>query len=435
MKIYVLFLSILFFNLHRTEDNEEKTASKILNSDSSLKNSPTRVSTKQDLRDSYNQFMSLENSPDEKAKMDQMMEKLAGIKVGSSDSLASASEITSDKPQKTQIKTEPKTEDDRKLVGDDSILQMSQDMSDGLDDPAISQTGTMKNDLSPQTQDAFKDRKLAFGGGSDMDTGMSTDMADMKNSFDNVNSMGPGEGELDLGSGSDNFSDLDSGMHENATKAIINRMDQNNQESLQKLNSMLTPSPGMMSKPRKKKNRNIISIKKMLKNYPPELVNEFMPELKEKVMHKFNEMRRNSKEERKIRRLKRELEKSKERARKRRKLREKRRRRMLRRRRRRRKRKHHHKRKMHHFRPHFSIKKDSRKHQFHTIRVINKFMHKRHNHLNHLHHRRERRLEETSKNNSGGSDDPYLDLEKELNNELKSQRSQNSMSKGIYIMF
>jgi hypothetical protein len=337
-----------------------------------------------------------------------------------------------DEPKKTQIKIEKKPEDDRKLVGDDSLLQMSQDITNGVDDPVHPQIENMKDDFSSE-RPMKGDRKLNFGEGmgSDMETGMNTDMANMRNSFDNMNSMGPDTGDLNMDSGSDTMSDLDSGMHESATKAIINRMDRTNQERLQKLNSMFpVTSSQMMPKQRKKKNKNVIDIKKMLKNYPPELVNEFMPELQKKVMHKFNEMRKSSREKRRIRKLRRELEKSKKRARRRRKLREQRRRKMMTRRRRRRHH-HHHKRKLHHFKPHFSIKKDSRRHQFHSISVVNKFMHRRRNHLNHLHHR-ERRLTDESPNNSNTSDDPYLDLEKQLENEMKSTQSPTSLAEGKF---
>jgi hypothetical protein len=422
MKIYVLFLSILLIGSKIAEDTEEKTASKILNSEDVLKDSPTRVATQQDLQDSYNQFMSLESSPEEKAKMDQMMEKLAGIDVGSSDSTT-----LKDKPKPEQkepeIKEAKPSDDDRKLVGNDSIMQMSNEMNqDNLStEPAT--ISDMKDDFSsePSLNDNKGDRKLNVGM-TDMSTGINTDMADMKNSFDDMNSMGRETSQLD-----DSMDGIDSGLHANATKAIINRMDETNQQRLSKLNAMFPPPSKLMPKKRKKKNSEVIDIKKMLKNYPPGLVDEFMPELKEKVMHKFNEMKRSEKQNRRIRKLKRKLELSRKKQRRRRKLREKRRKQMLRRRRNKRRREHQRRRRraLHHFKPHFRIKRNSKRKQFHSLKVINKFMHHRHNHLNHLHHLRERRLEDdASKNTSNSTEDPFENIE------MGSTNSSNNFGQG-----
>lgn len=271
------------------------------------------------------------------------------------------------------------------------------------------------------------------------------DMANMKSSFDDLHSEAPGSGGLDMDTGADSFNDIDSGLHENATKSLINRMDQTNQERMEKLNSMFPPPSKLMPKFHKKKKSHVISIKKMLKNYPPGLVDEFMPELKEKVMHKFNEMRKNDRMNRRIRKLKRKLENEKRRRLKRRKLREKRRRKALARRRRRRLHHHHHHhphhlRRKHHFRPHFSMK--AKNNRFHSIGVINNFMHHRHNHLNHLHHLKERRLQGTDTksgqtsqismvlSNETDSENQFLALEKELENGNLSTINESNASKG-----
>ena len=207
----------------------------------------------------------------------------------------------------------------------------------------------------------FRSRKLNIGmssGGANldapkMDSGFNKDMVNMQNSFDDMNSTGPG---METGG---SLGDLDGGMHEQATNAIINRMDQTNQERMARLNQMF-PEPGtLMPKTRKKKKSHVISIKNMLKNYPPQLVSEFMPELKDKVMSKFDEMRRERKRNHQIRKLKKKLQRQKRRERERRRLRERRRRRALQRRRRRR---HHHRKRRRtaihsrKWRPHFSMR-------------------------------------------------------------------------------
>jgi hypothetical protein len=212
-----------------------------------------------------------------------------------------------------------------------------------------------------------------------------------------------------MDTGSDNIAGFDSGLHADATKAMINRMDQTNQQNLAKLNSILTPSYSMAPKPRKKKNSHIISIKKMLKNYPPELVSEFMPELKDKVMSKFNQLKKNDRENRKIRRLRRELERSRRREKRRkRRLKEKRRRRrrMLRERRERRRRMERHRRFLHHFKPHFSLN---------------------------LH--RERRLEDESNNSSNFDDENFDDLKNDLKGDIGSANSELVPTQGSLFFY
>jgi hypothetical protein len=384
----------------------------MINDDLTIKNTPTHVSTQEDLKNSYNQFMSMENSPEEKAKMDKMMANLVGIDVGSSDS---SSTPTKKKQIKRKKKKAKHKDEDRKLVGDDTHPHINEFVSN----PDL---GNMKDDFAadntmPSTMP--KDgRKLNFNGGMEGnmegDMGMNTDLANMKNSFDNMNSMAPGTEELDMDTGSDTIGGLDSGLHADATKAIINRMDETNQERMQKLNSMFPPPSKLMAEPRKKKNSHIISIKKMLKGYPSELVRKFMPELKDRVMHKFNELKKARKEKSRIRRLKKKLMRTRRREkRRRRKLREKRRRkrRRMRIRAERRRKRRNHMRFLKHFRPHFSM---------------------------HMHHLKERRLENQSvgdsQNTSNNTDDPYMDLQNEINQEMASTNSQNTPVKGIRLV-
>lgn len=390
-------------------------------------------------------MMALENSPEEKAKMDLMMEKLAGITVGSTDSLATTENVT-DSQKKPEIKSVNKEKDDRKLVGNDPIVQMNNDLgSDPEPNPLDMQDSGQMPPMSGDYSSPGKDRSRNLNFGSMMDGNMGSsdmEMANMKSSFDDLHSVPPGTGGLDLDTGSDSLGSIDSGLHETATKAMINRMDQTNEERMQQLNSMFPPPSKMMPSFHKKKKSHVISIKKMLKNYPPGLVDEFMPELKHKVMHKFDQMRRDERMNRKIRKLKRKLNQEKRRDRKRRKLREKRRRRALARRRRRRLHHHHHHNRLrpkHHFRPHFSMR-SKMKHQYHSIGVINNFMHRRHNHLHHLHHLKERRLEQdkTEKSsqismvlsNETDSENQFLALEKELENGNLSKINESNASKG-----
>ena len=393
---------------------------------------PTRVANKDELRSSYNQMMSLEGDPTEKAKMDKMMEKLAGITLDSADSNSKNASPTPE--TKTELKSSDKTEEDRKLIANDPIRQME---NANNEDRSL-ETTLPPTDFSPSPSPSDPGRKLNTGmmdgamggdiGGGEMD------MASMKNSFDNLHSEAPGTGTLDMDSGSDSFEGMDSGMHSAATNAMINRFDQTNQERMAKLNHMFPQVTDVVSKHPKKK-AHVISIKKMLKNYPPGLVDEFMPELKEKVMHKFNQMRKTKNENRRIRRLKKKLLRQKKRERQRRKLRIKRKHQREKRRRRKRKlrerRRHHH---HHHFRPHFTMKinkKQKMHHQFHTLNVLNKYMHHRGNQLYHAHrrhhHHRERRLEE---NQSEQSKDPFVALEEDvLNNQDTTESNPNSQGK------
>jgi len=406
----------------------------MLNNNDDLKNSPTHKATKAELQDSYNQLMELENSPEEKAKMDQMMEKLAGITSDSTDSHATPYKDVASKPVASSEST-PKLKDDadskeaRKLEVSDPTLGVPSPNASLLmnnDDTMSSGTGDLdvKDSFNGGMQmgdDIAKDsgRKLNIGGmggvndlgAPAMDSGFNHDMVNMQNSFDNVNSMEPGQDSI--GSGG-NLNDMDSGMHQQETNAIINRMDQTNEDRMAKLNSMFPDPNQFRPRLKKKKKSHVISIKNMLKNYPSQLVDQFMPELKEKVMGKFNAMRRERKEKNRIRRLKRELENQKKRERRRRKLRQKRRRRALERKRRRRHHHHHHhRRSIEHrrkWKPHFSMH-DLHKKQFHSINVMNKFMHQRKNQLRRRHRLVERRLEESQSNKT------FSDLEQELLND------------------
>lgn len=433
MKVHLILLCTFFLGVHLSDDIQEKMAQQMLSETDDLKNTPTHKATKQDLQDSYNQMMELENSPEEKAKMDQMMEQLAGITSGSGDSLATSNDVTGDTADakmeqvstpepSTTLKDSSEQKDARKLEISDPTL--------GVPSPNA--------DLMMKASESNPDagRKLNIGmssGGANldapkMDSGFNKDMVNMQNSFDDMNSTGPG---METGG---SLGDLDGGMHEQATNAIINRMDQTNQERMAKLNQMF-PEPGtLMPKTRKKKKSHVISIKNMLKNYPPQLVSEFMPELKDKVMSKFDEMRRERKRNHQIRKLKKKLQRQKRRERERRRLRERRRRRALQRRRRRR---HHHRKRRRtaihsrKWRPHFSMR-DMHKKQFHSIAVMNKFMHRRPNQLHRFDRLRERKLEEINEagdpaaNNSGESDKTFMDLEKQILDDKNADLESNT---------
>lgn len=453
----VLLLSALLLGARLADDSKANSVSTQPDSGNALEKIPSRVATKADLRQSYNQLMAFENSPSEKAKMDRMMEKLAGIKVGSTDSLATTEDVTSES-SKPEIKTQKEEKDDRKLVGNDPIAQMNSEM--GQDDaplpadlqgsgpmpPMDENMPPMDENLPPMDSGAGHGRKLNFGNMMDSNLGSDSnmEMANMKSSFDNLHSVAPGTGDLDLDSGSDSLNDIGGGMHQDATNAMINRMDQTNQQRMEQLNSMFPPPSKLMPGAHKKKKSHVISIKKMLKNYPPGLVDEFMPELKEKVMHKFNQMRSNDRMTRRIRRLRRKLQKQKQRERRRRKLRQRRKRRELRRRRQRRHHHHHHRHHnmwpKHKFKPHFSLKRNLH-HQFHSLGVVNRFMHRRRNQLHHLHHLKERRLEESPNSedtsqismvlsNETGNENQFLELEKELEAGNISKINQSEDSKG-----
>ena len=445
MKIPLLLLGALLISAHIADEQKDQIKSDLLNSDKTLETSPTKVASKEDLRNSYNQMMSLESNPEERSKMDKMMEKLAGITVDSDTS----TDLKPTVEKKTELKTSKGSEDDRKLVSDDPIMQMNKNSNEDrnlnvtptTDDsvsPDMGSSGSFGEDFQNIPSNSESGRKLNTGGL--MDTGMggsgvNMDFANMKNSYDNLHSEAPGTGELDMDTGSDDFNGIDSGMHQSATNAMINRFDQTNQQRMAKLNTMFPPIASSLPSKKRHRKSKIINIKNMLKNYPPGLVDEFMPELKDKVMKKFNSMRKRKNEDRKIRRLKRQLHREKQREIKRRKLKQRRRRAMIKKRQRRKLRqRHHHKHHHHsHFKPHFSMKakkKQRMNHQYHTLKVVNNFMHNRgnqlhhahhnhHNHHNHHHHHyhhlRERRLED---NKSEKPEDDFLNLEEAVKNQI-----------------
>ena len=444
MKIHILFVCALLISTHLADETDDKIAKEMLNQDTQLINNPERVSTKDDLRTSYNQMMALENSPDEKAKMDKLMEELAGIKAGSDDSLATSKNIT--EIEETPIIKDKKDKDARKLEISEPGSEMNAlsanlgpeedpipTFAPGLDGPSdLDDTLPEKaSDDVTKGANSEKGRKLNVDFSNNMSDGMNSpnmDMVNMQNSFDDTHSMGPGSGSM----GTDNLNDLDTGMHQQATSAMINRMDQTTQENFNRLNSMFPPPSKLMPRKKKKKS-NVIDIRKMLKKYPPQLVDQFMPELKDRVMKKFENLRKTEKQNKRIRKLKLELEKEKKREKRRRQLRQRRRRRALERRRHHHHHHHHHHfRPKHHFKPHFSLKNLHKK-QFHSISVVNRFMHRRPNQLHRLHHLKERMLadktdaEHDSSEFTTNSEDSFMKIEDELN---KKDKSSGTSGKG-----
>ena len=142
---------------------------------------------------------------------------------------------------------------------------------------------------------------------------------------------------------------LDSGMHESETQALISRMDQNNHQSMADMDKKMAMAdleggaiPGGVGPGHSHHKKQ--SIASLLKDYPPELVHEFMPELKRRVMQKVHGMEHRKKRNRQLKHIQARIKKEQKR--------EKKRELRMKRNKRHHHHHHHHNRPHHHHRPH-----------------------------------------------------------------------------------
>ena len=369
--------------------------------DSKLNKEMGKKATKAELRETYNQFLAMENSPGGKANMDEMMEKLAGITPGSEDSMIDPKNVTKD-PVMTVTPTQPKK--DRELdvkntnapdtynnsvYASTSKTNAVDPNNPGMMSPIFNQP-PLENNMPQQTfnprpspqlnlvnapMNAYPyNRQLGMGSfsapdiesgdplmgsfGNEHITGPSSDMQDMKNSYDD--SMSGTPASLDDSYGSNDH--LNQGMHAAETQAMIDSMDQMNKQKMADMDHKMAledlannaepgEEPGSLKKHRKKQ-----SIASLLKDYPPELVQQFMPELKRRVMRKVHAIDERKRRNRKLRRIRNRIKREKRRER-RRKLRL------------RRKHHHHHNPRHHHHHHHYNAPHYNRNYQNHRNKI------------------------------------------------------------------
>lgn len=405
------------------------------NIDQNMNKEISKKATKAELKETYNQFLAMENSPDDKAHMDEMMEKLAGITPGSEDSMIDRKNITQD--PMTTPKTE--TKKDRELdvtnnplpeTYNNSVYNSSKQepkanveskTNPGMVSPIFNQPMPIQQQsFNPQPNPQLNitnnssfsspfNRNLGMGSfnppdieagdplmgsvGNEHIAGPTPDFSDMKNSFDN--SMGETPASLDDNYGSNDH--LNEGMHTAETQAMIDSMDQMNKQKMDEMDHKLalddlannaTPGgqPGSLKHHRKKQ-----SIASLLKDYPPELVQQFMPELKRKVMRKVHEMNERKRRNRQLRKIRNKIKRERRRE-KRRKLRLRKKHHHHHHNPRHHHHHHHHNRPHHymnyqkshraiHFRP-MTVKKHDKRRKQSAIKILKKFVHK-HSRLRH----------------------------------------------------
>jgi hypothetical protein len=373
MKILNILFAVLLMNWTICEDSIPDT----FDSQASQPFNFLKKASPDDLKSSYDQMMQLESSPEEKKNMDKMMEKLSGITASDQDSMLKSDPEVPEKTQSDLSSVENLSDQSVDLQKSSSPTQdrkLDMDLTEG---DSFAGKETIDDTPDPTLMESSQLPDLDMGGSSG-----GSALAGMKDEYDKMSGAMPGNEGLGMSVGADSSFDdsLNSGIHQQNTQAMIDRMDEANKENMAKVTQVLDNANSSFDNPKKvvhkKKKAHRESISQMLKGYPPELVHEFMPVLKEKMKKKMMHLQKEKEEKRRIRKLKEKIKREKRREHRRKK---RERMRKLREKRRREWRKHHHHHHPHHQKIHLNhrlIMKKKRQRELHSLSVIKHFIHR-----------------------------------------------------------